>query len=150
MNRVLQKPGLDWNLPGDITCCCSDHCPDSAKSRRLFNCREISSLNMAISVLFLTMARTVSSRKRATFSTCSRYLIAKSPSTDGKRMRLMMVRTQSVRLGVVIECQHRWKALLSVPGPNPVQGGLSRRCLQGLHAVQPVATMICHVKHRMV
>ena len=125
---------------------CSDHCPDSAKSRRLFNCCEISSLNMAISVLFLTMARIVSSRKRVTFSTCSRYLIAESLSTDRKRKRLTVVRTQSVGLGVAIEYQHHWKALLSAPDPNPVQGELSRRCLRGPLVVRPVAT-ICHVKH---
>jgi len=49
----------------------------------------------------------------------------------------MKVRTQSVELEVGIECQHRWKALLFVPGPNPVQGGLSLRCLRGPLVVQP-------------
>jgi hypothetical protein len=79
-----------------------------------------------------TIARIVSSRKRATFSTCSRYLITKLPSTDGKQKQLMMVHVQSVRLGVGIECQHRRKALLFMPGPNPVQGALSWRCLRGV------------------
>ena len=132
---------LVWNLPVYITS--SDHYPASAKSRRLFNRCETSSLNMAISVLFLTIARTVSSLKRVIFSTCSRYLIAKSHQRHGKRKRLMMVRTQSVGLGTGTECQYRWKELLSVPGPNLAQDAISRHWLQVPLAVRPMATMIC-------
>lgn len=113
-------------------------------SRRVFSCCEIPSLKMAISVLLFTMARTVSSRRRATFSTCSRYLNAKKKRTpsDEKEKLLMTVwvRTQSVGPAVGTESRHRWKGLPSVPDQGPARDVQFRRCSRWPLSVRPAYT----------
>lgn len=107
----------------------------STTSWTYFNCFATASFISAISVLFLIIARIVSSFTRATFSCCSRYLRGREVSVA--RRCTDEQRTQSRRPEDGTWRQHHvpWRPSLLEPSFAPILR--LEYCSQQLLAVQP-------------